>query len=200
MTRTPPTNVTRVRWWRWRRNPLRRHSDVVEAWIVLVTWILVLVGGAVAGAAAAVSVDSAFSARRAQVHAVSAVLTDDAARTPPNGSGYDDGRVWASVRWTAPDGSVHTDRAKVYPGAPAGSRLTVWADSTNRMVSPPLSTAEAALQSTLTGVLAASSAGVAVWTGGWLVRTWRMRRRLSEWDEEWKRIGPEWRNYSSGGT
>ncbi|MEU1409255.1 hypothetical protein ABZ471_44700 [Streptomyces sp. NPDC005728] len=189
-----------MRWWRWHRNPLRRHSDVVEAWIVLATWILVVLGGAVAGAAAALSVDSAFSARRAHVHPVSAVLTDDAARTPPTGSGYDDGRVWATVRWTAPDGSVHTDRAKVFPGAPAGSGLRLWTDRADRVVAPPVSTAEAALQSSLTGVLVASSTGAAVWAGGWLVRSWRMRRRLSEWDEEWKRIGPEWRNFSSGGT
>ncbi|MFJ9818611.1 hypothetical protein ACIRU3_25800 [Streptomyces sp. NPDC101151] len=200
MTRTPPTRVTRVRCWRWHRNPLRRHSDVVEAWIVLATWILVVLGGAFAGTAAALSVDSAFSARRAQVHAETAVLTDDAARTPPAGSGYEDGRVWATVRWTAPDGTVHNDRTKVFPGAPAGSRVTVWTNHSDRLVSAPLSTGEAALQSALTGVLAASSTGVAVWTAGWLVRTCRMRRRLSEWDEEWKRIGPEWRNFSSGGT
>ena len=26
---------TSQRWWRWRSNPLRRHTDIVEAWIVL---------------------------------------------------------------------------------------------------------------------------------------------------------------------
>ncbi len=117
MTSTPPMNsVKPVRLWRWRRNPLRRHSDVVEAWIVLVTWICALSGGTLAGVAAAQATDSAFAARQAQVHAVSAVLTDDAARTALGGSGYDDGRVWAVVRWTTADGAVHTDRAKVLPG------------------------------------------------------------------------------------
>ncbi|MFF7969882.1 hypothetical protein [Streptomyces sp. NPDC007905] len=198
MAGTPPTTVTRVRLWRWRRNPLRRHSDVVEAWIVLVTWILAVVGGVLAGQAAAQSMDSAFSARRAGVHAVSAVLTDGAVKTPPAGSGYDDGRVWAPVRWTTGDGAVHTDRTKVFPGAPAGSQVTVWTDGTGRLVSPPASPAEAMLQTVLAGLLVAQAAGTAVWAGGRMVRARLVRRRLAEWGEEWKRVGPEWRNLSGG--
>ncbi|MEU2879366.1 hypothetical protein ABZ651_24505, partial [Streptomyces sp. NPDC007070] len=41
------SKVTRragVRWWRWRRNPLRRTSDVVEAWLLLVAWTLAVLG------------------------------------------------------------------------------------------------------------------------------------------------------------
>ncbi|GHI03891.1 hypothetical protein AQI88_08535 [Streptomyces cellostaticus] len=198
MTRTPPTTVARVRLWRWRPNTLKRHSDVFEAWIVLVTWILALAVGALAGQAAAHSMDSALSARRAQVHAVSAVLTDGAAKAPPAAGGYDDGRVWATVRWTTADGVVHTDRAKVYPGAPAGSPVTVWTDGTGRIVSAPTTPTEGMLQTVLAGVLVAQVAGTAVWASGWLVRTRLVRRRLAEWDEEWKRVGPEWRNLSGG--
>ncbi|MFI6360139.1 hypothetical protein ACIBJF_48150 [Streptomyces sp. NPDC050743] len=81
MTGTPPTTVTGVRLWRWRRNPIRRHSDVVEAWAVLPIWAVALVGGVLAGVVAARATDSAFAARRDQVHSVSAVLTDEAAKT-----------------------------------------------------------------------------------------------------------------------
>jgi hypothetical protein len=198
MTRTPPTTVTRVRLWRWKRNPLKRHCDVVEAWIVLVTWLLAAAAGVFTGQDAAHSMDEAFSARRAEVHPVSAVLTDAAARTPPTESGYEDGRVWATVRWTAADGTVHTDRAKVVPGTPAGSSVTVWADRANHMVSPPASRAEAMLQTVLAGVLVAQVAGTTVWVGGRLVRARLVRRRLAEWDEEWRRVEPEWRNLSGG--
>jgi hypothetical protein len=52
-------------------------------------------GGVLAGAAAA---QATFAARQAQIHAVSAVLTDDAPRNPLGGTGYDDGPVWALVR------------------------------------------------------------------------------------------------------
>ncbi|MCZ0985032.1 hypothetical protein O1M54_03660 [Streptomyces diastatochromogenes] len=54
---------------------------------------------------------------------MTAVLTDDAARTRrPAVATTTAG--WATVRWTAADGSVHTDRAKVYraPRPAAGSR------------------------------------------------------------------------------
>lgn len=40
----------RVRWWRWRRNPLRRRSDAVEAWVVLVTSVVMAAGMPLAGA------------------------------------------------------------------------------------------------------------------------------------------------------
>ncbi|MFE9449960.1 hypothetical protein [Streptomyces sp. NPDC006739] len=201
MPKTPPTTSgtpTRLGLWRWRRNPLRRHSDIVEAWVVLAAWVLALLGGAFAGVLAGQVTDSAFDARRAQVHAVSAVLADGAQRTAPAGTGYDDGRVWATVRWTDADGSVHQGRAKVLPGVPVGTRLTVWTDRTGQVVPHPAGEGEAALQAVLTGVLVASLAGTAVWAGGWLVRTGLVRRRLAEWDEEWKRVGPEWRNFSGG--
>ncbi|MEU6591016.1 hypothetical protein ABZ923_17660 [Streptomyces sp. NPDC046881] len=198
MTRTPPTTVTPVRLWRWRRNPLKRHSDVVEAWIVLAGWLLALIAGVFAGVVAARTSESAFTARLAQVHPVAAVLTDDAARTPAAGSGYDDGRVWAAVRWTDADGSVHTDRAKVFPGAPAGTRITVWANRSDRVVPAPVTGAAADLQSALTGALVAPAAGALVWGAGWLVRGRLIRRRMAEWDEEWKQIGPRWGNLSGG--
>ncbi|MGW2491951.1 Rv1733c family protein [Streptomyces sp. NPDC001606] len=198
MTRTPPTTAGPVRLWRWRRNALRRHSDIVEAWIVLATWVVAVGGGALAGAAAAQTSEAAFAARRAEVHAVSAVLTDDAAKTPAAASGYDDGRVWATVRWTEPNGSVHNDRAKVYPGAAAGTRVTVWTNRADHVVSAPVTGAAADLQAALTGVLVAPSAAAAVWGAGWIVRSRLIRRRMAEWDEEWRQIGPLWGNISGG--
>ncbi|MFG3125562.1 hypothetical protein ACGFYO_26565 [Streptomyces sp. NPDC048201] len=198
MTRTPPETITPLRLWRWRRNPLRRHGDLVEAWVVLLTWVLVVLGGALAGYAAASSVDSTLTARRAEVHQVRAVLTGPAPKTPPSGRGYDDDRVWAAVRWTDGKGAVHTDRAKVSPGAAAGSTVTLWTDGTGRTVPPPASLAEALLQTVLTGVLVAQITGTVVWASGRLACGSLVRRRLAEWDEEWKRVEPEWRRLSGG--
>lgn len=197
--RTKGTGVWFRRWrWRWRSNPLRRRSDTVEAWIVLAVWILALLGGVFAGAAAAGMVDGNLAERRAQAHAVSAVLTTASPNAAPAAGGYDDSRVWAPVRWTAADGSVHTDRAKVSPGVAAGSRVTVWTDGTGRLVSKPLDATEAWLQAAVTGMLVAPAVGFAMWGGGRLVRGQLIRRRLAEWDEEWKRVGPQWRNLSGG--
>ncbi|MEV6939911.1 hypothetical protein AB0N19_37510, partial [Streptomyces sp. NPDC051132] len=44
----------------------------------------------------------------------------------------------------------------------------------------------------------APTAGALVWGGVWLVRDRLIRRRMAEWDEEWKRIGPRWGNLSGG--
>ncbi|MEV5875364.1 hypothetical protein AB0L75_14250 [Streptomyces sp. NPDC052101] len=176
-----------MRLWHWRRNPLRRHSDVVEGWILLVIWTLAVLAGVVAGALAARAVD-----RPARVHAVSAVLTDDAARTPVGAGGYDDGRVWAAVRWTDVDGSVHMGQAKVFPGAPPGTRVALWTDPKDRVVSAPVTGGVATLQAVMTGVLVAPAVGCVVWGAGRVVRTQLIRRRMAEWDEEWKQIGPRW--------
>ncbi|MGW3652893.1 Rv1733c family protein [Streptomyces sp. NPDC000878] len=198
MARTHRAKVTRVRLWRWRHNALRRHSDVVEARIVFATWTLALLGAAFAGQTAAEGADQGLTERRAAVHTVTVVLAEDASRIPPTTTGFDDGKVWAQVRWTTVDGVTHTARTKVEPEATAGTRVTAWADSTGALVAEPPTATEAKLEVVGTGLLVASGTGSAVLAGGWLVRKGLLRRRLVEWDAEWKRVGPQWRNLSGG--
>ncbi|MFB7993049.1 hypothetical protein ACFC4G_09480 [Streptomyces sp. NPDC056002] len=197
MTRTPPVKASSLTW-RWRRNSLRRHSDVVEAWLVLVIWLLVVAAGVLAGVLVVRAVGSAFSAQAARAHSVPAVLTGHAAGTGAITGGYDDGRVWAAVRWTGADGAVHTGRAKVSPKAPAGTRVTVWTDGKGRVVPAPATGAEVALQEALACALVAPPVAAAVWGTGWVARNRLIRRRMAEWGEEWKQIGPQWGNLSGG--
>ncbi|MFJ9711033.1 hypothetical protein [Streptomyces sp. NPDC101234] len=193
-----PGTASRSWLWRWRRNQLRRHGDVVEAWIVLAVWALALVGGALVGWAAAGAVDQTFAGRRAGVHAVSAELTENATEGPLVGSGYDVGKSWVTVRWTAADGSLHTGRAKVLPTATAGSRLQVWADRSERLVTAPPSTAESTFSAVMAGVLVTQLTATAVWGAGWLLRHRLFQQRLADWEAEWQRVGPQWRNLSGG--
>lgn len=59
---------------------------------------------------------------------VPAVLVEDAeGRVPARGA--TDFRVWVTVRWTAADGSTHTDEARVPVRAEAGNHVTVWTDA-----------------------------------------------------------------------
>ncbi|MEU1850651.1 hypothetical protein ABZ499_15595 [Streptomyces sp. NPDC019990] len=188
-----------LRLWRWRSNPLRRRSDRVEAWIVLLTWVLAVLGGTIAGLVAGGAADRALAAQRAKAHPVSAVLTERAPKSPQattDGSGGD--TVWAPVRWTGPGGSTHTARVEVEPAAAAGTRVTVWADRTGRLVTAPLNPTEATIQAAATGVLAGVGSGAAVWTVGRLARVRLDRRRLAEWDAEWERVGPQWRKRMTG--
>ncbi|MEU3852861.1 hypothetical protein [Streptomyces sp. NPDC029554] len=199
MTQRPRRNAAPVRLWRWRSNPLRRRSDRVEAWILLACWVLAVLCGAVAALAAATAVDGALSAQRAQTRAVPAVLTERAPRTPPvttDGSGGD--TVWATVRWTAPDGSPHTGRTEVEPDAAAGTRVTVWTDRAGELAEAPLGPTESMFQAVGTGVLAGAGAAAAVWACGRLARLRLDRRRLERWDGEWARVGPQWRRRMTG--
>ncbi|GAA3784066.1 Rv1733c family protein [Streptomyces chiangmaiensis] len=100
------THRTAVRCWRLRRNPLRRRSDVVEAWVVLIAWALAVVGGVLAGVVSASAVASGLARERAGQQKVSAVVTQDTADDGPART-LEFPQIRATVSWTAPDGSVH---------------------------------------------------------------------------------------------
>jgi hypothetical protein len=188
-----------VRWWRWRRNPLRRRSDLIEAWVLLATLVLTLLGAVFAGLAAGDAVERSFAERRDRTRAVEAVLTADAAHALPAPVSEDGGgSVWAPVRWTAPDGTGRTGRAEVEPGYRAGTAVTVWTDAGGRLVSRPPGGAEARFQIVMAGItVGAAGAGLAL-LGGALVRGRMLRRRLEEWEAEWRRVEPSWRRRMKG--
>ncbi|WP_406129566.1 hypothetical protein [Streptomyces sp. NBC_00989] len=181
------TRVGRLWTWRWRRNPLRRRSYLVEAWIVLAAWLIALAGSLLAGLMTADAVHRRLDQQRAERRPITAVLTERAAGST-SAQAVDDSHVWATVRWTIPDGLTRTGRTKVRPGAPRGTPVTIWADRQGRLVSKPLAPGEAELQADWTGVLAAVGAAVVVFGGTQLARTGLERRRLKGWEEEWARV------------
>jgi hypothetical protein len=176
-----------VRWWRWRRNALKRRVDVVEAWVVLAGWVLALLGGLVAGVIAAGTVERAAERQRAESHQVTAVVVEDAPGPSPARTASDH-RVWGKVRWTAPDGSTHREEARVAPRAPAGSTISVWVNRSGDLTSRPVSGGEVWLHTAMGGALAGAFAGGAVLGVVWLTRLALDRRRLAQWDAEWERI------------
>lgn len=183
--------------WRWRRNPLRRRADVVEAWLLLAAWLLTVVTGVLAGLLAARSVEHGLARERADwrptVARVVARAPGRSAAEDSGGSGGSGGeRVWAEVRWTAPDGRAHTGQARVAPGSRAGTPVTVWTDPQGHLVSRPTTPSEAAFRSTLTGALVGVTAAAAPLVGGLALRSRLERRRLAHWDAEWARLGPQW--------
>ncbi|MFF5497400.1 hypothetical protein [Streptomyces aquilus] len=189
MTRTVRGQARRVWLWRWRRNPLRRRSDVVEAWLLLTLWFLALVAGAVVGMVTAHAVEQSLDDRRAQRHPVSAVLTQDAAATAATASGD---YAWAKVRWTAADGSPRTGLARVEPGIKAGSVARIWLDQRGNLATAPVSGEEAELQGVVLGAAAGVCASVLVLPVGWVLHERLDRRRMAQWDSEWASVGPRW--------
>ncbi|MER6418296.1 hypothetical protein [Streptomyces sp. NPDC001137] len=197
MAQTRPTPVKKVRLWRWRHNPLRRHSDCVEAWIVLATWTIALVCGLLAGFAADAAMQDSLAARRAAVHSVSAELTRNVDSTT-NVSTDGGATVWGTVRWTAADGTTHTGLTRVDPSSTAGTPVTVWIDNRGALATRPPSGGDARGQSALTGALAAAGAVGVVLCCGRLARRRLDRRRMGAWEAEWERVGPQWRKKMSG--
>lgn len=178
------------RLWRLRSNPLRRHDDIVEAWIVLVVWAVLLVGGALAGLVTYHAADEVFAAQRAERHSVRAVLLTDTP-SPTAGVGSRD-VIKAKVRWTTADGTRRTGSALVATGKRAGSKVVVWLDSAGNSTTEPPSSKEATLESAVLGLTAALAfAGLAFGTGA--VARYRLdQRRIDSWGTEWKLVGPSW--------
>ncbi|WP_460110129.1 Rv1733c family protein [Streptomyces sp. YKOK-J1] len=181
----------KVRLWRWRRNPLRRRSDVLEAWVVLAAWLLTVLVGVAAGLAAARSVEHGLARERAAWRPVVArVVARAPGRSASEASGAE--RVWARVRWTAADGSAHSGQARVVPGSAAGSPVTVWSDPQGHLVSRPATESEATFRAVLMSGLVGLSAAAVPFAGGLALRGRLERRRMDDWDAEWARLGPQW--------
>ncbi|MFD4511171.1 hypothetical protein [Streptomyces sp. NPDC058457] len=177
--------------WRWRSNPLRRHDDVVEAWVVLAVWALVVVGGTVAGLLAARAADDVFARQRAEREAVRAVLLVDVPKSTSR-LGTESERTPATVTWTAPDSSTRTGRTLVDTGTRAGSRVVVWQDRQGRLTTRPPSAGSAAVEAGVLGTAAGCALAGAVFGAGAVVR-WRLeQRRLDLWGREWTTVGPRW--------
>ncbi|MDQ1013987.1 Rv1733c family protein [Streptomyces afghaniensis] len=176
-----------VRWWRWRRNALKRRIDVVEAWVVLAGWVFALLVGVCAGLMAAGAVERAVERQQAESRQVSAVAVEDAPGPSPAREASDH-RVWVKVRWTAPDGSSHTEQARVPPRTPAGSTIPLWVNRSGDITTPPVSGGEAWLHTSVGGGLAGVLAGGMVLGAAWLTRLCLDRRRMAQWEAEWERI------------
>ncbi|MFE4698909.1 hypothetical protein ACFRIC_17755 [Streptomyces sp. NPDC056738] len=187
---------TRVRGWRWRRNPLRRRSDVVEAWWALAVGVLLFVGAPLLGAGAAwwtydgTQADAA--ARRAVQHHVRAVLMDDAPTTVSSRPVGGRRSLSALVRWTGSDGKARTGRVGVPAGLRRGARVDVWTDARERIVRPAPSSSMVLQQALATGVFATTGAASAVVFTHFCVRRALGRRRLAQWEHDWARTEPEW--------
>ncbi|MGW3031849.1 Rv1733c family protein [Streptomyces sp. NPDC001178] len=179
--------------WRWRSNPLRRRSDVVEAWIVLAAWTAATAGAVAAGMVGAQAAQRVVNEDRADRRPVSAVVVKTVAgsgRDLVTGVRYD--RVLATVRWSDGKGKVRTGTVDVKPTAKPGSEVRAWTDGRGRLVSAPVNAEEAATRVVLAGTGVGLATGLTVLGGGRLVRLRVQRRATERWGAEWERVEREW--------
>jgi hypothetical protein len=180
-------SVKRVRLWRWRRNALRRPSHVIEGWIILALAVAGLVTAPLVGAVAGKAVLKARSQQRVEHRLTDAVLVENAAPVARGST-----RARATVRWTGPQGAMHTGRLQVRGGMERGAHVSVWTDKDGAMTSAPLSPAAARLNAAAAALVATVSVGCAVLAVHRLVRREFDRRRSAQWGLEWARVAQEW--------
>ncbi|MEU4799121.1 hypothetical protein [Streptomyces sp. NPDC023327] len=193
--------------WRWRHNPLRRRTDLAEAWLALTALVLIVVAAPLVGTlAAGVSRGALLGSVREQRETRHAVVAAVLRRVPappldpdPETSSARDAHSRVLARWTAPDG---TRRAGVVVAAldtpKAGDRFRLWTDERGRVVGRPLDTATATTHAALAG-LGAATAGVAVIEGTRRLVLWRIvRGRHRRLDQAWAEAGPDWGRTGTG--
>ncbi|MFJ4850125.1 MULTISPECIES: hypothetical protein [unclassified Streptomyces] len=194
--------------WRWRRNPLRRRSDVFESWAALASACVIALGAPAAGWAAGAAVGSTLRdtvrSERAQRTQLPAVVLRAGPRAvsdsdPESGQVREERRP-AVVRWTAADGRARTAHVLIAADRGKGDRITLWTDRAGRAPAPaPLDAGTADTHATLAGI----GTFIAACVLGLMARQallWHlMRRRLVEWEREWAAAGQSWGRAGAGG-
>lgn len=193
--------------WRWRHNPLRRTTDLVESWVALAALLLILVAAPVAGCLVGSAADDSLQRwvrdQWRTRHLVTATVVKKLHRGPldpdPETSSVRDAHSRVLADWTAPDGTARHGAVLAALKSPhPGDRFRLWSDDHGRIVSRPLDGATATAHAVLAGF------GVAVMTaglieGGRRLVVWRMvRRRYARWDQAWDKAGPDWGRTGTG--
>ncbi|MEV0172225.1 hypothetical protein AB0I00_14030 [Streptomyces sp. NPDC050803] len=193
--------------WRWRHNPLRRATDMAEAWLALATLLIVLVAapvtGALVGGLAQDALQESVREQRASRHLVTATVVDEVDGGPldadPEAAAGRDVRTRVIADWTAPDGTGrHGAVTAALDDPQPGERFTIWTDRQGRLAARPLDSATATTHAVLAGFGAALVTMGLVETARRLI-VWRMvRRRYARWDQAWDRAGPDWGRTGTG--
>lgn len=193
--------------WRWRHNPLRRATDLAEAWIALVALVLIVVAapvvGAVTGALTQDALLRSVAAQREARHSVTATVLQRIDQPPldpdPETSSSRDAHRRVLASWTAPDGSGQAGTVVSELKSPhPGDRFQVWTDAEGRVVGRPLDTATATTHAALAG-LGAALACVGLIEGARRLVVWRIvQRRYARWDQAWDSAGPDWGRAGTG--
>ena len=193
--------------WRWRHNPLRRTTDLVEAWVALSALLLILlvapVVGSLVGAVAQDALQQSVREQRQSRHEVTATVVRKVAGSPlevdPETATGRDARSRVVADWTAPDGTGRHGTVLAPLKSPHhGDHFEIWTDTHGRPMARPLDSATATTHAVIAGFGAALLTAGAV-EGGRRVIVWRMvRRRYARWDQAWDRAGPDWGRTGTG--
>ena len=177
-----------------RGNPLRRRSDLIEAWLLPAGIAMFLAVAPIIPVAIGIWVraDTA-AAQRAQLswHPVPAVVLRAAAGPEMSDHGANTWVVWTPASWTA-DGRQRLGSIPVPATTRAGSVVKVWLDRAGHVRQPPLTAGQTGDRVVVGSLIAL--AGLAVLLASLVLLTRRVldRRRLAGWETAWLSVGPVW--------
>ncbi|MGW5860622.1 Rv1733c family protein [Streptomyces sp. NPDC055239] len=193
--------------WRWRHNPLRRKTDLVEAWVACVAVLLIAVAAPLAGFTIGGLTQDALRQsvreQHAMRHEVAGTVVKKLASPPvdpdPETSSARDRHSRVLARWTAPDGTAHSGAVLADLRSPdRGDHFRLWTDKHGQVVGRPLDDATATTHATLAGFgVALAAAGLV--EGARRLVVWRIvLRRYDRWDQAWDKAGPDWGRTGTG--
>lgn len=193
---------------RWRHNPLRRRTDLIEAWVALGALLLMIVAVPAIGWISGALTDDAFRrtirAQHEDRHRTEAVMVREAtaatrvASDPEAPAQRDPGRP-VIAKWTAPDGSRHTELVRSAPPTlRAGDTFAVWTDAGGRLAQRPADLAVARTHAVLAGLAVAVGAAGLVEGARRLVVFGLNQVRYARLDLAWARAGPDWGRTGAG--
>lgn len=175
------------------RNQLRRPSDRFESLVV----VLALLAGLLMvpiGVATGAAIERASEQRTAQEVSLlqqgQATTTEDT----PALTGQEIGQAtWpVAVVWQDLSGVERRARADVALGTKAGSEVPIWLDRSGQITKPPRSAGDSAAMGGAGGLATVLGSWLLLWLLVFAVRCLLDRRRLSNWEAEWKRVAPRW--------
>lgn len=195
--------------WRWRRNPLRRTTDLVEAWIALAAALLLVLGAPLAGWVSGSLIDSSLQ-RTVQVqqqdrhHSTAVMIADSTEHVSPGFYDPDstaqqgsDARVIA--QWKTADGAKHVATVTApHTKLKTGDTFGIWSDTHGTQVPPPMNGTMGHFHAVFVGIISACLAAIAV-IALWRLAIWRlMARRFKRLDRQWAQVGPDWGRTGTG--
>jgi hypothetical protein len=180
-------------------NPLRRRIDRIETFVRLTVLVLLFAAVPAGAFLAGRTADHVFGhqaqVQQASEHQVTAILTQDAPMVGAVDPYSAVETAWATARWTAPNGTVHTGGALVVAGTRKGSQTRIWINDAGAITDPPAGHRDVMAEVAVT-VMATGIAAILLLLGAEAIVIHSLnRRRFGAWDAEWRATGPLWTNH-----
>ena len=179
------------------RNPLRRRSDRIESAVVLGAIVLALASVPLAleiGSLVYHDNLAVVAAQHAADRQIPATLLEnaaiDASATGPT-------TVPVTARWTRPDGRSAVGQIRAPEDTPVGSVVRIWTDPAGNPIDPPLTEGQAWGRGALAFVATVLGLGALLAGAACVVHSLLNRRRIADWEAEWRQIGPQWTRHTS---